>query len=462
MPRSPVTEARLRVCGRRPAALTTGGSRLDSTRTQKVPLSGTLVPTAMSSASSLPATIRIRCASGVKSDRKATSVPTRSRAVSSSQLSHGSPASRSSARSDPGPTDSATHTPPGTASRLPTALIGELSVRPSVTRAAGHFQHARSVGLAERRGAREHLRPPAAQHPARLTRVPGPPVPRTGRAAGRTRRSEVTTLTLPARPRGAQPGRKAHGGAERGGRMHDLELTCGSATHPGLRAENQDRYLAAPPVFAIADGMGGHAEGAAASEAVVLRLAALAGGPTTAVEELKAALRQADEDILRIGSAAGGAGGAGTTVAGVALVEDCGSACWAVFHVGDSRIYRWTPAGLEQISTDHSVVQELIAGGHITEGQAQNHPQRHMITRAIGFGDRGEPEVALLPVTAGESFLICSDGLSGVIPEARLAELMSSAEDYPALAEQLVREAAEAGGSDNISVVVVHVGEPAR
>jgi PPM family protein phosphatase len=149
-------------------------------------------------------------------------------------------------------------------------------------------------------------------------------------------------------------------------------------------------------------------------------------------------------------------------VAGVALVEDCGNACWAVFHVGDSRIYRWTPAGLEQVSTDHSVVQELIAGGHITEEQAQNHPQRHMITRAIGFGDRGEPEVALLPVTAGESFLICSDGLSGVIPEARLAELMASAADYQALAEQLVREAAEAGGSDNISVVVVHVGEAAR
>jgi PPM family protein phosphatase len=253
-------------------------------------------------------------------------------------------------------------------------------------------------------------------------------------------------------------GREADGVAGTGLSMHDLELAYGYATHPGTRAENQDRCLTAPPVFAIADGMGGHAAGGAASQAVVRRLAACASGPSADVEELRGALGGAEKDIARIGQFEGGSSGAGTTVAGLALVEDGGVPRWAVFHVGDSRIYRWTGSGLEQVSTDHSVVQELLDAGHITEEQARTHPQRHMITRALGFGDRGEAEFALLPVAGGERFLLCSDGLSGVVPEARIAELMAAAEDFQALADELVREAVEAGGQDNISVVVVRVG----
>ena len=239
------------------------------------------------------------------------------------------------------------------------------------------------------------------------------------------------------------------------------EVAWGSATHPGRRSENQDRCLAGPPIFAVADGMGGHALGGAASEAVVTRLGGIASGSCVQVDDVREALRQADEDIRTLVRQHAVVDGAGTTVAGLALVENGAGPCWAVFHVGDSRIYRWTARSWERISTDHSVVQELVDGGAITEAQALTHPSRHIITRAVGYGRRAEADFTLLPVTAAERFLICSDGLTGELSDRRICEVVSGSATPQDMAERLVAEAVEAGGRDNVSVVVVHVaGDP--
>src|SRR3712207_2374739 len=121
--------------------------------------------------------------------------------------------------------------------------------------------------------------------------------------------------------------------------MPQVQLSWGTATHIGQREENQDRLLAVPPVFAVCDGMGGHAAGAEAAQKAVDCLSATIGKPALTVEALQDAIRQADESIRALGEADPSMVGAGTTVAGVALVQDGDEMCWAVFHIGDSRVY---------------------------------------------------------------------------------------------------------------------------
>jgi serine/threonine protein phosphatase PrpC len=240
------------------------------------------------------------------------------------------------------------------------------------------------------------------------------------------------------------------------------ELSWGAATDPGQRHENQDRYLVAPPVFAVADGMGGHVGGAQASELAVTRLAEVAQGPTVSMEAIQSALEQADKDIMALGADVDPLSKPGTTVAGLALTEHDGETCWLAFHVGDSRIYRWSPeSGLEQVSTDHSVVQALVDAGAITEERALTHPQRHMITKALGFGDRGGADYSYLPVEREQRFLMCSDGLTGELLDARIGELMASDVDDQRMAESLVATAVEPGAQDNVTVVLVTVARSA-
>src|SRR3954469_21242078 len=237
--------------------------------------------------------------------------------------------------------------------------------------------------------------------------------------------------------------------------MEQPELTWGAASDTGQRQENQDRYLAAPPVFAVADGMGGHVGGAQASELAVARLAEVAQGPTVSTDTIRTALEQADKDIMTLGADVDPLSKPGTTVAGLTLTEQDGEICWLAFHVGDSRIYRWSQEnGLEQIGSDHSVVQALVDAGAITAERATTHPQRHMITKALGFGDRGGADFQYLPVVPGDRFLMCSDGLTGELTDERIAEVLASDGDDQAVAQQLVAEAVELGAQDNVSVVV--------
>jgi protein phosphatase len=248
--------------------------------------------------------------------------------------------------------------------------------------------------------------------------------------------------------------------------VHEVALRWSAATDTGLRAENQDSLLARPPVFAVADGMGGHAAGRQASAAVIDRLAratgASGGGPETlTVEGLRALLHEADDEIRRTAATLGDARGMGTTVAGVALVDEQPAheqpgPCWAIFHIGDSRVYRLTGEGLQQLSTDHSVVQELVDAGMISADAAAVHPQRHLVTRALGVGPPAEADVLLLPVRPGQRFLVCSDGLTGELRDAEIAGLLAD-RDAEAAAGELVRTAAMRGASDNVTAVVVDV-----
>jgi protein phosphatase len=250
--------------------------------------------------------------------------------------------------------------------------------------------------------------------------------------------------------------------------VRNVELAWGAATDTGQRAENQDSAVTSPPVFAVADGMGGHAEGRQASETVVGRLAETASGPALTVETLRAAVRDADDRIRAVAEAIADARGMGTTVAGVALVEATPAGrpegppqpCWAVFHVGDSRVYLLVEGRMHRVSTDHSVVQELLDAGMIAAGDVASHPQRHLVTRALGVGPPADADVTLVPVEPGQRFLACSDGLTGELADEEIAELLATGTPGEA-AEALVRTAAERGASDNVTAVVVEVRPPA-
>lgn len=236
--------------------------------------------------------------------------------------------------------------------------------------------------------------------------------------------------------------------------MPPVELRWGAATAVGQREDNQDRYLAEPPVFAVADGMGGHVGGAAAAEAVVEALRSLTGSETTTVEKIRLALQRADGEIRAFRGP--DKEGAGTTVAGVALVDEGDGPQWAVFHVGDSRVYRWHEGALELLTTDHSVVQELIDAGYISDESAVTHPQRHIITRALGVGANTQPDIAVLETSPKSVFLACTDGLTGELNRTDLETLLSSRVDVPELAKAMIERAGSLRARDNATAVLVY------
>lgn len=236
-----------------------------------------------------------------------------------------------------------------------------------------------------------------------------------------------------------------------------VSLAWGAATDIGRRSENQDSHLAQPPVFAVADGMGGHAEGAQASATLVEWLGRVPGDQALTPDSVRETVRSADVHIREVARAAGNRQGMGTTVAGLAVVETEEGPAWAVFHMGDSRVYRFADGRLERISVDHSVVQELVDGGMISEDDAVAHPQRHLITRALGVGPQSDPDVALLPLRAGDRFLLCSDGLSGDLRDEDIAGYLADNRDPETVAQRLVDAAVNRGASDNVTAVVVDV-----
>jgi serine/threonine protein phosphatase PrpC len=148
----------------------------------------------------------------------------------------------------------------------------------------------------------------------------------------------------------------------------------------------------------------------------------------------------------------------GTTLAGLALVRSEASHHWMAFNVGDSRVYSWDGRLLEQVTVDHSAVQELLDLGQITALEASEHPHRNVVTRAIGVGDVVDPDVWLLPVSGKQLFLVCSDGLTKELDDDQIAVILADRFALPgdlSVAERLVEAALAAGGSDNVTVVVV-------
>jgi len=256
-----------------------------------------------------------------------------------------------------------------------------------------------------------------------------------------------------------------------------LRLAWGAATDVGLKRKlNEDSYIAESPVFAVADGMGGHSAGDVASAAVVTRLAEALGPDFVEPSVIELALHDATDDIAR--AAADLPLGVGTTVTGAALTLHDGEPYWVVFNVGDSRVYAWgavgvpdsgasesgaaesggeLPAGLVQITVDHSVVQELVAAGLIRPEDAESHPESNVITRAVGFNAEPRIDFWAVPARAGLRLLLCSDGLSKELDDRAIGGILGSGLSPVDAAEALVAAAVQSGGRDNVTTVVVDV-----
>jgi serine/threonine protein phosphatase PrpC len=239
-----------------------------------------------------------------------------------------------------------------------------------------------------------------------------------------------------------------------------LVLHSSAASDVGLvRSVNEDSFLDALPVFLVADGMGGHAHGDLASREVVrvFRARHAGEGVTTASRVLES-IAQANTAVRQLTeSSAENESIAGTTLTGVALI-DGGAAnppSWMAFNVGDSRVYSWQADRLTQITVDHSAVQELVDQGNITRAEADAHPERNVVTRAMGVDDNAEPDVWLIPTGGKQLFLLCSDGLTKELSDDRIADLIRQRTPSEAIAERLVAEALSAGGNDNVTAVVV-------
>lgn len=221
-----------------------------------------------------------------------------------------------------------------------------------------------------------------------------------------------------------------------------------------VRAVNEDSYLADAPIFVVADGMGGHSRGDLASATVVRHMVErIVPGTVTTPERVFGALQAAHRSILSWSSRVGIAG---TTVAGVALVTVSPGSDhhWMIFNVGDSRVYGWDGDILNQLTVDHSAVQELIDSGAIQAFEAASHPERNVVTRAVGVGTGPDPDVWLVPASGRQRFLICSDGLTRELSDAQIAEALAEAGPAEAAAV-LVRRAVAAGGRDNVTALLV-------
>lgn len=235
-----------------------------------------------------------------------------------------------------------------------------------------------------------------------------------------------------------------------------LELTWGAGTHTGLRRKrNEDAHLAAPPLFVVADGMGGHERGDVAAQLAVRKLAEVVGTATTRAGVLDA-VRAADREIWSR-SGADTERAMGTTLCGLICLPDDAGQTVLVFNVGDSRVYRRRGGQLEQLTHDHSVVQELIDEGHIQPHEAETHPERNVITRSLGSGDPVDVDWWSVEAAVGDTFLLCSDGLVKEVALARITAVLTASSDPQARADQLIAEALSSGGRDNVTVVVVEV-----
>ncbi|MGV8908711.1 MAG: PP2C family protein-serine/threonine phosphatase [Propionicimonas sp.] len=228
----------------------------------------------------------------------------------------------------------------------------------------------------------------------------------------------------------------------------------GAASDIGVkRALNEDHHLAQPPIFVVADGMGGHDAGELASAEAVDALASLVGLRAVTGRQVQRCLSEAQLRIRAIETVPGR--GAGTTITGVVISEQDGVPYWLILNLGDSRTYRLAGGELEQISVDHSEVQEMIDEGELTVIQASHHPRRHVVTRALGVGTEHEADFWMIPIVEHDRILVCSDGLTDEVQDAQISRILLTEASPQTAAELLVEAALAAGGRDNVTVLVV-------
>ena len=227
-------------------------------------------------------------------------------------------------------------------------------------------------------------------------------------------------------------------------------LQSTARTHIGhVRSVNEDRMLDCTDhqLWAVADGMGGHSRGDRAATIVVRALAGLAD-ETSAISSrsITSALNAANDAIFALGSPGETCG---STIAGLHVAGGLATLFW----VGDSRVYRLRRGNLELLTHDHSYVQELTDAGVITAREARAHPQANVITRAVGIGPTLEIDYTVSDLAEGDMFLLCSDGLSSMVEDRLIGQLLDA--DIATAAARLVEQALRAGGNDNISLILL-------
>lgn len=229
--------------------------------------------------------------------------------------------------------------------------------------------------------------------------------------------------------------------------------TFGSRTDVGcVRDHNEDSLVVAPPLYVVCDGMGGHAAGEVASE-IAVRVIENRAPQHADVEELGRAVEEANLAIIRAAREGRGREGMGTTCTAAILEGER----LVIAQVGDSRAYLLSKGRLQQLTRDHSLMADLIEAGHITKEEAKVHPQRSVITRALGSDPRMLPDLFELDVNPGDRLLICSDGLTTMLSDEEIAQLLARTADPQLCARQLVNAAIAAGGYDNVTVIVADV-----
>jgi PPM family protein phosphatase len=210
--------------------------------------------------------------------------------------------------------------------------------------------------------------------------------------------------------------------------MSRVTTTVGVATDAGGRPNNEDAAWAEGRLFVVADGMGGHEQGEVASATAISSLVALSDAPGVDEVVVRDAIRRAHEAVRDLPHG----------------------------RVGDSRTYRMAGGVLEQVTHDHSEVAELVERGLILPDEAAHHPRRNVVTRVLGGGAFDvDPDLAWLPVSPGDRILVCSDGLTDALPDARIEAELKAAEDPQEAADRLVAAALAADAQDNVTVIVV-------
>jgi PPM family protein phosphatase len=237
--------------------------------------------------------------------------------------------------------------------------------------------------------------------------------------------------------------------------LRAAETTCKTDTGR-QRRDNEDSAFARAPVFVVADGMGGAQAGEVASRIAVEAFEHGLPDSGSPEERLATRVREANQQIYERSRADRGRAGMGTTLT-AAYVDDTHV---AIAHVGDSRAYLFRDGTLQRLTQDHSLVDELVRRGKLTEEQAAEHPQRSIITRALGPEPDVEVDTWTYPARAGDVVLLCSDGLTSMISEERVKAVLTEHENnLDEAADALIREANEAGGRDNITVVLFRLEE---
>lgn len=238
-----------------------------------------------------------------------------------------------------------------------------------------------------------------------------------------------------------------------------LRWTSAARSHVGLRRNgNEDRWLATPSLLAVADGVGGGRAGEVAATVAISVLLAAASADPLDLSRIIEAFDDANRAIIALAERDQARHGMATTLTAAALYDDA----VGVVHVGDSRAYRLRSGRLEALTQDHSFGGELVRSGLLGREQAACHPLRSVLTRSLGQAGRVQVDALQQPLRPGDLYLLCSDGLSGMVSEQDLATLLEEP-DLDRAADQLVAAALRAGGRDNVTVVLGRVeGAPAE